>query len=33
MNISSRLITDSRLREHVELKREFEDINDQKEVS
>jgi len=31
MNISSRLITDSRLREHVELKREFEDINDQKE--
>ena len=32
MNISSRLITDSRLREHVELKREFEDINTQKEV-
>jgi DNA-directed RNA polymerase II subunit RPB2 len=32
MNISSRLITDSRLREHVELKREFEDINTQKEL-
>jgi DNA-directed RNA polymerase II subunit RPB2 len=32
MNISSRLITDSRLREHVELKREFDDINNEKEA-
>ena len=32
MNISSRLITDSRLREHVELKREFEDINNEKDA-
>jgi hypothetical protein len=26
MNISSRIITESRLREHVQLKREFEDF-------
>ena len=31
MNISSRLITESRLREHVELQREFDDINMEKE--
>jgi hypothetical protein len=31
MNISSRLITESRLREHVELQREFDDINVEKD--
>jgi DNA-directed RNA polymerase II subunit RPB2 len=31
MNISSRLITDSRLREHVELQRDFDDINIEKD--
>ena len=31
MNISSRLITESRLRENVELTRQFEDIKDRED--